>query len=105
MGSDPALACRLDAIPSEQRAAHVSLAAHLFRDPPPPRRELPDGYEFRFAGSRIEALARFIANERHCCPFVTFELVASGGSDTVWLRMTGPPGTRDVLRAELISES
>ena len=63
-------------------------------------RELPDGYEFRFPASRIEALARFIVNERRCCPFVNFELLV-GASDDVRLRMTGPPGAREVLQAEL----
>jgi hypothetical protein len=66
----------------------------------PQRRDLPDGYEFRFPASRIEALARFIENERRCCPFVTFALVADG-SDDVGLRMVGPPGTRELLQAEL----
>ena len=98
------IACRLDAIPSE-RAAHVSLAALLFRQLKPDRQELSDGYEFRFAGSRIEEVARFIANERHCCPFVTFELISSAGSDHILLRMTGPPGTREILRAALVSDS
>ena len=95
-----ALACSLDAIPAEQREAHVALATDLFSRPAPPRRELPDGYEFRFPASRIEALARFIVNERRCCPFVNFELLV-GASDDVRLRMTGPPGAREVLQAEL----
>lgn len=96
----PALACALDAIPAEQREAHVALAIDLFRRPELPRRDLPDGYEFRFPSSRIPALARFVENERQCCPFVRFELVVDG-SDDVRLRMVGPRGTRELLQAEL----
>jgi hypothetical protein len=98
-GERPALACALDAIPAAQREAHVALATDLFRRPEPPRRELPDGYEFHFPASRIEALARFVENERRCCPFVRFELVVDGSG--VALRMSGPPGTRELLQAEL----
>ena len=51
--------------------------------------------------SRSESLSRFIANERKCCPFMTFELEIAAASGPIWLRMTGPEGTRDVLEAEL----
>ena len=84
----------------EQLPLRAALATDLFSRPTPPRRDLPDGYEFRFPASRIEALARFIVNERRCCPFVNFELLV-GASDDVRLRMTGPPGAREVLQAEL----
>jgi len=40
-------------------------------------------------------------NERRCCPFMTFEVVVAPSSGPIWLRMTGPEGTREVLRAEL----
>ncbi len=65
------------------------------------RQDLRNGYAFQFAAADLESLSRFIANERKCCPFMTFELEIAAASGPIWLRMTGPEGTRDVLEAEL----
>jgi hypothetical protein len=96
------IACTLDAIPADERSAHSSLAAQLFGQLIQEHRELADGHEFRFRLESLEALARFIANERKCCPFVNFDLAIVAGSDHLTLRMTGPAGTRELLRAELL---
>lgn len=48
----------------------------------------------------LASVARFVANERKCCPFVSFSIEVSGDGP-VWLRMTGPAGTRECLEAEL----
>ena len=61
--------------------------------------ELPDGYAFRFAatGDRIDRLARFIAAERRCCPFFTFELTFEPAEGPVWLRLRGPEGVKEFI--------
>lgn len=55
--------------------------------------ELPDGYAYRFAGadSPLESLLEFIAAERRCCPFLTFELAFEPHGGPLWLRMRGSP--------------
>jgi hypothetical protein len=65
------------------------------------RADLADGYGFRFAADKLVELVQFIDNERKCCPFMSFELVIAPESGPVWLRMTGPEGTLQVLQAEL----
>lgn len=96
------LACIVDAIPVAERTAHVALSRRLFGTAALEREDLPEGYAFRFEPAEIEAVARFVANERRCCPFLTFEItVAPGGS--VRLRLSGPEGTRAFLKAELSS--
>lgn len=95
------LACVPAAIPAAERSPHFALARKLFIELAKERRELPSGYAFRFEASELEALSRFIANERKCCPFMTFELDVAPASGPLWLRMTGPEGTRAVLDAEL----
>ena len=62
--------------------------------------ELPDGYAFRFlvTEDRIDRLARFIAAERRCCPFFTFELVFEPAEGPVWLRLRGPEGVKEFIR-------
>jgi hypothetical protein len=46
-------------------------------------------------------VARFIANERKCCPFLHIEVEIAPGAGPMWLRLTGPPGTRELIEAEL----
>lgn len=95
------LVCVPSAIPAGQRLQHFALARQLFTRRALERRDLPDGYEIRFAQDDFEAVTRFVANERLCCPFLQFEIRAEPEAGSVWLRMTGPAGTREVLEAEL----
>lgn len=96
-----ALACIPAAIPATERVSHFALGRQLFTELAEERLELPDGYALRFRQEAFEAIARFVANERKCCPFLDFELEVARESGPLWLRMTGPDGTRRVLQAEL----
>jgi hypothetical protein len=95
------LACVPAAISAAERSTHFALARKLFAELARERKDLPQGYAFRFEAGELEAISRFIANERKCCPFMTFELEIAPASGPIWLRMTGPEGTRAVLDAEL----
>ena len=55
--------------------------------------ELPDGYAYRFAGADnpLESLLEFIAAERRCCPFLSFEIAFEPHGGPLWLRMRGSP--------------
>jgi hypothetical protein len=55
--------------------------------------ELLDGYGYRFPsdGSQLEPFLEFIAAERRCCPFLTFELAFEPHGGPLWLRMRGSP--------------
>jgi len=94
------LACVPDAIPSADRPAHFALIERLFQEV----REkvvLDDGYAFRFDAGAFADVARFVENERLCCPFLTFRLEAQPAAGPLWLRLTGPEGTREFLDVEL----
>lgn len=95
------IACVPSAIPREARAAHFSLARHLFTELAEAREPLTDGYAFRFPDHAMTSIAQFVDNERRCCPFMRFEISVLPDSGGVWLRMSGPEGTRSVLDAEL----
>ena len=95
------LACVPSAIPAADRQAHFSLARELFQQRALERVALPSGYAVRFPNDALEAVARFVVNERKCCPFMSFELTFGPESEPLWLRMSGPEGTKDVLDAEL----
>jgi hypothetical protein len=95
------VACVPGAIAPAERANHFARAKKLFLQLASERHELPGGYEFRFDASALAEVAKFIENERKCCPFVTFELQVAPAPSPFVLRMTGPDGTRAVLDAEL----
>lgn len=95
------IACVPNVIPAAERSGHFALARELFGQMALARHELPNGYAFQFDASSLAGVARFIENERRCCPFMTFELEVAPGSGPLSLRMTGPEGTRTVLDAEL----
>jgi hypothetical protein len=97
----PALACVPAAIPATERKAHFELARDLFSNRATERVSLPEGYAFRFDSSAFDDVARFVTNERKCCPFMQFEISIAAGAGLVWLRMTGPEATRGILDAEL----
>jgi hypothetical protein len=61
--------------------------------------ELPDGYAYRFSGaeSPLESLLEFIAAERRCCPFLSFEIAFEPRQGPLWLRMRGSPRVKSFI--------
>jgi hypothetical protein len=61
--------------------------------------ELPDGYGYRFTseGTQLEPLLEFIASERRCCPFLTFELAFEAHDGPLWLRLRGSPQVKSFV--------
>ncbi|HEY7038586.1 MAG TPA: hypothetical protein VID28_07040 [Methylomirabilota bacterium] len=95
------LACIMDAIPETERGTHIALTSALFTERVQERRDVSEGYAFRFPADAFADLARFLANERRCCPFLSFKITLAPNSGPIWLRITGPMGTRALLAAEL----
>lgn len=98
--SSAPVACVPGAIPAGERSDHFARAKRLLQFATD-RTELPNGYAFSFDTTALTEVARFIENERKCCPFITFELKVTPDAGPLHLRMTGPEGTRAVLEAEL----
>ena len=100
-----AVACTLSE--PELQARRTGVLAAIRRDQQEAR-WLPDGVALRFAPQpdRLATLATFIDLERRCCAFLHFRLtVEPGGAGAIWLELTGPPGTREFLAAELGGEA
>ena len=100
MSTSIPLACVPGAIPAGERAAHFRLIQHLFGAALLERRETAGGYAYRFDPDALPDVARWAANERRCCPFLTFHLTLTPGGD-LWLELTGPEGTAEFLDHEL----
>ncbi|MEO8666557.1 MAG: hypothetical protein ABI462_13780 [Ignavibacteria bacterium] len=67
------------------------------------KRELRDGYAFRFLGEDkiLDELMEFIKTERECCDFFTFRLTIAGDKSEAWLELTGTEGSKEFLKTEL----
>jgi len=96
------LACDLTAIPADVREEHVISAPQLFALAQEVQ-DLSDGYAIRFANEpgRFMAIAKFIENERLCCPFFRFGLEIAPNNGPLWLRLTGGEGVKEILRSTL----
>ena len=88
----------------ELAARRAGVLAAIRRDQQEAR-WLPDGVALRFTGEpdRLAMLAAFIDLERRCCAFLRFRLTVEPGGGPVWLELTGPPGARDFLAAEVVA--
>ena len=99
---NPSLACDLTAIPDDVREEHISTAPQLFATAQEVR-ELPSGYAIRFQNEpgTFMAIAKFIENERLCCPFFNFGLEVEPNRGPLWLRLTGSEGVKEILQTTL----
>jgi hypothetical protein len=95
-------ACNMLALDAEGRRRH-KIVMEQMRAVIKEVKELSDGYGFRLTPeqSTILLTSEFIARERLCCPFFTFELVAEREDGPLWLHLRGREGVKDFIRAEL----
>ena len=68
--------------------------------------ELEDGYAFQFPGEPewIQRVVTFVAEERECCPFFTFELQYEPNLGPIWLRLRGSADIKVLLRDQWLSQ-
>lgn len=92
----------MTAIPAEQRPVHLAKSRELFSRIDETR-ELPNGYEFRFADQPnvLTGLVDFVALEKLCCPFLRFEIAVEAENGPVWLRLTGRDGVKEFIQEEV----
>src|SRR5688500_275644 len=67
------------------------------------RKEIENGVRYKFDGSdsMIDLLTSFIKTERVCCDFLTFNLSIGDEDSFMWLELTGPEGTKDIIKSEV----
>jgi hypothetical protein len=97
------LACDPSAFASAESFATHTTEGHRLLSLALDRREVADGWALRLPndGDTLISIAHWIVDERRCCPFLTFGLECEPDPGGLWLRITGPEGSKDVLRAEL----
>ncbi len=85
--------------PTRQRELWSSLLADVEE-----RRELEEGYALKLPAARLADAAELMDIERRCCGFLTLRLdtePADASEAHIWFTLSGPPGTKRVLDAEL----
>jgi hypothetical protein len=97
-----AIACKLSE--AEQASREEELAREIFGNCQEVA-ELADGYAFRFPGDSDWAtkLVEFIAFERKCCLFFTFELVFEPQEGPMWLHLKGPEGVKSFVEQNFVA--
>jgi len=100
------LACDLTAIPESVREEHITIAPQLFQTAQEVQ-ELSNGYAIRFRNDtgKFMAVAKYIENERLCCPFFDFGMDIESNSGSLWLRLTGGDGVKELLYASLVDDN
>ena len=96
------LACRLDALDAGARRRHAALVEEIAREVAESS-EVPDGIEVRFPARPYLFLriSEWVELERACCPFLEIAVSFDSGAKQIRVRVTGPPGARELLAAEL----
>lgn len=99
MDAEIAIACDLNAFDREVRKRYTELRAQV-QGAVLEIRELADGFMLRVAAepSLLAAVGEWIALERRCCPFLDFAVEIPHGDTSAWLRISGPEGTKEILR-------
>ena len=98
---EPPIACQLKALNAAQRARQRILVetarAKILKTS-----ELEDGYALQFPPDQetVLELAEWLSLERRCCAFAEFA-IEWRWDDTVWVRLTGGQGAKEVLAAEM----
>jgi len=93
-----ALACNRGAVTGEDRKRQEALTRQLL-GAVSGKRELADGYAFRLAGMPLPAIAEWVTLERRCCGFFEFRIDVPRRGNSIWLRLTGPAGVKEFMRA------
>ncbi len=98
---DPPIACHLKALDADQRKRQKELLG-IVRGKIQKTVELPNGFALQMPTDHATFLqvAEWVSLERRCCGFAEFALEMRL-DDTVWVKMTGKPGAKEVLAAEM----
>ena len=96
-----AIVCILEALTPDERKRAAQLRRAI-GEAMLERADLADGIALRVQ-CELQILAEWIALERRCCPFLSFELRWHRGEDAPWLALRGPDGTKEFLAREMTS--
>ncbi|HEY5237306.1 MAG TPA: hypothetical protein VIJ62_02910 [Rhizomicrobium sp.] len=89
------IACQPAAIPEDKRAEHQQLLRAVTFGKVLSAEEMQNGFALTYRAEDFLDLAKWVALERLCCPFVEFTLQTNSAG--VKLQLSGPEGTKEYL--------
>lgn len=91
--------CDLNALTPEERALHGKQTKILTQSAIEAQ-VLPTGYRIKFNPAETSAatILDWISHERRCCPFLKFQLEFEPEAGPLFLSLTGPEGTKEILK-------
>jgi hypothetical protein len=103
MSAATPIACDLTALTPQQRDRLSELSRRVLSRVDHVH-ELDDGYALQIADASddlVVELAEFVALDRHCCAYMRHAVVCEAGPGATRLVLTGPPGARDAIAADV----
>jgi hypothetical protein len=96
-------ACNMKAMTPAQRKRHSEVLSPALQSAKLRVSELADGYAFQFRSDAktFQTVAEWVGNERLCCPFFDFDIRVGDESAPMTLRISGPDGVKQFIKAEL----
>jgi hypothetical protein len=96
-------ACNMKAMTPAQRKRHSEVLSPALQSAKLSVNELEDGYAFRFPSDAktFQVVTEWVGNERLCCPFFDFDIRIGDESSPMTLRISGPDGVKQFIKAEL----
>ena len=93
--------CGIEIVPvTAQQERRETIAKHL-HDAALQVQELPDGYSFLYPANLFLTVAEFIALEKQCCPFFTFQLTVEHDNGPLEFQITGRDGVKEFIQEEV----
>lgn len=98
--SEPVIACTPAGVPADKRQRWIEVGVEIY-GAVEELQELPDGYACRLPSDAATVLraAEYVTLDRLCCTFARWELRVEPNGGPLWLRLTGPEGTKELTRS------
>jgi hypothetical protein len=87
---------------SKEEWAHKTLISGKMKIAQVERKELSNGYAFRFRPEAVSLmeLADWVSSEARCCPFFDMSIEVEPDGGPLWLKLTGKEGVKQFIRME-----
>jgi hypothetical protein len=87
---------------SKEEWAHKKQISEKMRIARVERKELANGYAFRFRSEAVSLmeLADWVSSEARCCPFFDMAIEVERDGGPLWLKLTGKEGVKQFIRME-----
>ena len=100
--ADSPFACNRAALTPQARKRHFDELSPALRARKKNIRELRNGFEFEFPPdtATFDLVSEWVEGERLCCPFFDIDVHVEREGGSLWLRLTGRDGVKQLIRSD-----